>query len=108
MPIIDSTIDGEPDRLHGEVNQSRQPTATPSPPNSSPPLAPNPSQDLASAASKQLQLRTSAKHLFMLVSGAQHPPDTSATQVGIPIRSHSPSNLYTDDALEDMAAADAG
>jgi len=30
----------------------------PSPPNSPPPLAPNPSHDLASAASEQLQLRT--------------------------------------------------
>jgi len=34
VPIIDSGIEGDPDRLHGEVNQSRQPTTTPSPPNS--------------------------------------------------------------------------
>jgi len=108
MPIIDSSIDGEPDRLHGEVNRSRQPTATPSPPNSSPPLAPNPSHDLAPAASEQLQLRTSAEDLLMLASGAQQPANTSATQVGTPSRSYFPSNLCTDDALEDMAVADAG
>jgi len=29
VPIIDSSIDGEPDGLHGEVNGSRQPTAIP-------------------------------------------------------------------------------
>ena len=108
VPIINSSIEGEPDRLHGEVNQSRQPTATPSPPNSPPPLAPNPSHDLASAASEQLQLRTSAEHLLMLASGAQQPADISATQVGMPSRSHSPSNLCANDALVDMAAADAG
>jgi len=108
LPIIDSSIEGEPDRLYREVNQSRQPTATPSPPNSPPPLAPNPSYHLASAASEQLQLRTSAEHLFMLASGAQQPADTLATQVGTPSRSHSLSDLCTDHALVDMAAADAG
>ena len=108
MPIINRSIQGEPDRLHGEVNQSQQPTATPSPPNSTPPLAPNPSHDLASAAFEQLQLRTSAEHLLMLASSAQQPADTSATQVGTPSRSYSPSNLYADDALVDMAAAHAG
>jgi len=54
VPIIDSSIEGEPDRLHGEVNPSRQPTATPSPPDSPPPLDPNPTHDLASAASEDI------------------------------------------------------
>jgi len=108
VTIIDSSIEGEPDRLHGAVNQSRQPTTTPSPPTSRPLLAPNPRHDLASAAYEQLHLRTSAEHLLMLASGAQQPADTSATQVGTPSRSHSPTNLCTDDALVDMAAADAG
>jgi len=108
VPIIDSSIEGELDRHHGEVNQSQQPTATPSPPNCPPPLAPNPSHDLASAASEQLQLRTSAEHLLMPASGAQQPVDTSETQVGTPSRSHSPSILCADDTLVDMAAADAG
>jgi len=58
LPIFDSGIEGEPDRLHGEVNRSRQPTAPPSPPSSPPPLAHHPSHDLASAASVQLQLST--------------------------------------------------
>ena len=52
VPIIDSSIEGEPDRLHGEVHQSTQSTATPGPPNCPPPLAPNRSHDLASAASE--------------------------------------------------------
>ena len=108
MPIIDSSIDGELDRLHGEVNQSRPPTTTPSPPKSPPLLAPNPSHNLASEASEQLQVRTSAEHLLMLASGAQLPADTSATQVGRLSRSHSPSNLCADDGLVYMAAADAG
>ena len=107
VPIIDCSIDGEPDRVHGEVNQSQQPTATPSPPNSPRPLAPNPSHDLASVASEQLQLRTSAEHLLMLPSGAQQPADTLATQVCTASRSHSPSNICADDALVHMAAADA-
>ena len=50
VPIIDSSIEGELDRLHGEVEPSQQPTATPFPPKGSPLLAPNPSHDLASAA----------------------------------------------------------
>jgi len=108
VPIINSGIEGEPDTLHGEVNWTRQPTATPSPPNSPPSLAPNPSHDLASAASDQLQLRKSAEHLLMLASGAQQPADPLVTQVGTPSRSHSPSNLCTDHALVDMAGADAG
>jgi len=79
VPIIDSSIEGEPDRRYGDVNQSRQPTAMLSSPNSTPPLAPNLSHDLASPASEQLQLRTSAEHLLMLASSAQQPADTSAT-----------------------------
>jgi len=71
VPIIDSSIEGEQDRLHGEVNQSRQPTAPPSPPNIPPLLAPNPSHDLVSTATEKLQLRTSVKHFLMLVSGTQ-------------------------------------
>ena len=107
VPIIDGSIEGVPDRLHGEVNQSWQPTATPSPPNSPPPMAPNTSHDLASTASEQLLLRTSAEHLLMLTSCAQQPADTSATQVCTPSRGHSPSNLCAKDALVDMAVADA-
>jgi len=44
----------------------------------------------------------------MLASGAQQPADTSAIQVGTPSRRYSPSNLCANDALLDMAAADAG
>jgi len=108
VPIINSSIEGEPDRLHGEVYRSRQPPVTLSPPNSPSLLAPNPSHDLASVDSEQLELRTSAEHLWMLASGAQQPADTSATQVGTPSRSHSPSNVCADNALVDMAAANAG
>ena len=108
MPIIDSSIECEPDRLNGEVNQSRQPTATSCPPNSPPPLAPNPSHNLVSAASEQLQLRTSAEHLLILASGAQQPADTLVTQVGTLSIRHSPTNRCADNALVDMVAADAG
>jgi len=108
VPMFYNSIDGAADRLHGELNQSRQSTATPSPANSPPPLAPNPSHDLASVATEQLQLRTSAERLLMLASSAQQPADTSATQVSMPSRSHSLSNLCANDALVDMAAADAG
>jgi len=108
VPNIDSSIEGEPDRLHREVNWSRQPTATPTPPKRPPPLAPNPCHDPASAASEQLQLRTSAEHLLMLASGARQPADTFTTQVCTPSRSHSPSDPCADDVLVDIAAADAG
>ena len=108
VPIIDSSIESERERLHGEVKQSRQPTATPSLPNSPLTLVPNPSHDLGSAASEQLQLRTSAEYLLMLASGAQQPADTLATQVCTPSGSHSPSNLCANDAPLDMAVADAG
>jgi len=82
VPIIDGSIEGEPDRVHGEVNWSRQPTATSRPPNSPGPLTPNPRHGVVSAASEQLRLRTSAEHLLMLASSAQQPADTSATQIG--------------------------
>jgi len=108
MPINYTIIESEPDRLHEGVNRNRQPTTMPSPPNSPPPLAPNPSHDLPSAASEQLQLRISVEYLLMLASGAHQPADTSATQVGTPSRSHSLSNLCADDGIVDMAAADAG
>jgi len=107
-PIIDLSSVGEPDRPHGKVNLSRQPTAAPSPPHSPPLLAPNQSHDLACAASEQLLRRISAEHLVMVASGAQRLADTSATEVGMPSRGHSPSNLSADDALVDMVAADAG
>jgi len=68
--IVDRSIDGQPDCLHGEVNRSRQPTTTPSPRKSPPPLAPNPSHDRPSTASEQLQRRPSAEHLLILASGA--------------------------------------
>ncbi|PUU75403.1 hypothetical protein B9Z19DRAFT_1131420 [Tuber borchii] len=74
-PVIDSSIEGEPDRLHREINRSHQPTARPSSLNSSPPLAHNQCNDLASAASEQLQVRILAKHLLMLASGSQQPTD---------------------------------
>jgi len=106
-PIIASSIEGEPDRLHGEVNRSWQPTATPSPSNSPLSLAPNRSHDQAPAAPEQPQLRTSGEHLLMLASGTQQPADILATQVSMPSRSHSPSDPCADDALVDMAAADA-
>ena len=52
VSMIDSSIEGQPDRLHGEVNRSRQPTATPSPPTSSPSLASNLSHNPVSATSE--------------------------------------------------------
>jgi len=108
VPIIDSSIEREPNRLHVEIKRSRQPTATPSPPNSPPRVAPNPCHDLASGASGHLQLRKSAEHLLMLASHAQQPANTWATQVGTPSRRHSPSSLWANDTLVDMAVADAG
>lgn len=108
VPSIGTGIEGEPDRLHGEVNLSRQPTASHSPPNSSPPLASTPSNDLASEASEQVQVRKSAEHLLMLASDAQQPADTSATQVGTPGGSRSPSDPHTGDVLVDMPAAETG
>jgi len=51
VPLIDSSSEGELDRLHGEFERSQQPTATPIPAKGPPLLAPNPSHDLASAAS---------------------------------------------------------
>ena len=41
VAIIDCRIEGELNGLHGKVNRSLQPTATPSPPNRPSPLAPN-------------------------------------------------------------------
>jgi len=102
----------EADEPNGPADAAASPRkvacGVPSPPNSPPPLAPNASHDLASPASEQLQLRISGEHLLMLASGAHQRADTSATQVGTPSRSHSPSNLSADDALVDMAGADAG
>ena len=70
VPIIDSSIEGEPDRFHWEVDPSQQPTATPGPQKRPPPLAPNLSHHVASIALNQLQLRTSAEHFLMRDSGA--------------------------------------
>jgi len=108
IAIIDSSIEGEPDRLPLEVNRSRHPTVMSSPPNSPPLLAPNPSHHLASAAFEQLPVRPSAQHLLMLASGAQQPAATPATQLGRPSRSHSLSIFCAYSLLVDMAAADAG
>jgi len=105
VPIRASSIVGEPDLLYMEGNCTRQPTTTPSPQNSSPPLAPNLSHALASVATERLQVRTSAEHLLMEATSAQQRVDTLATQVGTPSRSHSPSNPCADDAIVDMAAA---
>jgi len=88
MPIINSSIEGEPDRLYGEVNRSWQPAAMPSLPNSAPHWLPS------RVTIKLLRpLRTSADHVLILACGAQQPADTSATQIGTPSRCHSPSNL---------------
>jgi len=79
VPMSGGRIESEPDRLHGEVNPSRQPPATPGPPNNPFLLAPDLRHDLAPAACEQLHLRTSAEHLLMLASEAQPPADISAT-----------------------------
>ncbi|PUU80009.1 hypothetical protein B9Z19DRAFT_1063786 [Tuber borchii] len=91
-PVIDSSIEGKPDGLHGEINQSRQPTTRPCPPNTPPPLCSNPSDDLASTASEQRQVRTSAGHVLMLASGAQQPADTVVTLANPPSRCRSLSD----------------
>ena len=106
VPIIIRSIEGELDRLYGEVNRRRERTATASRPKGPPPLASNLSQDLASEASEPLQLRTSADDLLMLASRVQEPANTLATQVGTPSRSHSPYNLCADDAFVNMASVD--
>ena len=73
VPIIDTSIEGEPDILLAELNQSWECTARPSQPNGPHPLVHNPSHAPSSVAYEQLQLRKSAKHLLMLASGAQQP-----------------------------------
>ncbi|CAZ80620.1 unnamed protein product [Tuber melanosporum] len=107
VTAINTSIESELDRVHGEVNPSRRPTTRPITPNS-PPLASNPSHNLASDASEQVQVRASAEHLLMLASGTQQPADTSATQVSTPSRSHSPPDPSTSDVLVSMSAAEAG
>ncbi|PUU79381.1 hypothetical protein B9Z19DRAFT_1064275 [Tuber borchii] len=96
-PVINSSIEGESDRLHGEINRSHQPTARPSPLNSPPLLAHNLSHDLASVAFEQLEVRTSAEHLLMLVSGTQQPADDAVVNTIV---------ADTADVLMDMPVVD--
>ena len=105
---IDTGIEVQPDSLRGAFNPSRQPTDCPSPPNSPSTLAPNPSHDPAPAASEQDQVRTSAEHLLMLVSGAQQPADILVTQVGIPGGSPSPTNPKIGDVLANVLTEESG
>jgi len=90
---MDAGIEVEPDTLDGELNLTPLPAATPCPPNSPPPLTPNPG--LASFPSEHAEARRSAEHLLMLASGGEQPVNTLATQVGTPGRIHCPSDLAT-------------
>ena len=103
---IDAGIEVEPDTRDGEHNQSRQLADRPSPTNSPSPFTPNPGLNHASAASKLAEARRSAAHLLMLVSGAEQPVNTLATQVDTRGRSHSPSDSGTGNVCADIPTAE--
>ena len=77
VPMIERSIESEPDRLHGQGNHRQQPSTTSTAPNSPHLFPQRASNDLASLASEHLQLRTSAEHLWMLGSSAQQPAVTN-------------------------------
>jgi len=104
----DSSVEVEPERSHGELNSSQQPTKRLIPPISSPPLASSPSQDLAPTAGEPVQVRALAEHLLMLASGVGQPAEPSVTQVGTPGRTRSLSDLRSGDLLANMMVPDAG
>ncbi|PUU73246.1 hypothetical protein B9Z19DRAFT_1069142 [Tuber borchii] len=84
-PVINSSIESEPDKLHREINQSRQPSTRPSLANSPPLLAHNLSHDPASAASNSYR----------------HPAACHDAMVNMIVAD-------TGDALADMPVVDAG
>jgi len=100
---MDASIEVEPDTLDGELNVSPLPADRPGPPNSAPPLTPNPGH--ASSPSEHAEATRSAEHLVMLASGGEQPVNTLATQVGTPGRIHSPSDPATSDVSADIPAA---
>ena len=108
MLATDSSVEVEPERSRGEFNSSQQPTNLLIPPISPRPLASSPSHDLAPTAVDQVQLRASAQHLLMLVSGVGQPAELSVTQVGTPGRTRSPSDQRSGDPLANMMVPDAG
>jgi len=103
---INVSIEVEPDTRNGEHNLSRQLADRPSPTTSLSQFTPNPGHHHASAASEVAEGRRSAEHLLMLVSWAEQPVNTLATQVDTPSRSHSPSDLCTGDVCADIPTAE--
>jgi len=101
---MDAGIEVEPDRLDGELNLSPLPPDRHGPPNSPPPLTPNPGH--AASPSEHAEARRSAEHCLMLASGGEHPVNTLATHVGMPGRIHSPSNPATSNVSADSPAAE--
>ena len=102
VAAINTSIEVEPDTRDGKHNLSRQLADRPSLTNSLSPFTPNPGHHHASAASELAEGRRSAEHLLMLVSWAEQPVNTLATQVNTPGRSHSPSDLCTSDLCADI------
>jgi len=100
---MDAGIEVEPDTVDRELNLSPLPADRPGPPNSLPPLTPNPGH--AWSPSEHAEARRSAEHLLMLASGGEQPVNTLATQVGTPGRIHSPSDSATSDVSADIPAA---
>ena len=100
---MDAGIEVEPDTLDGELNLSLLPADRPDPPNSAPPLTPNPGH--MSSPSEDAEASRSAEHLLMLASRGEQPVNTLATQVGTLGRIHSPSDPATWAVSADIPAA---
>ena len=108
MLATDSSVEVELERSHWEFNPSLQPTNRLIPPISPPQLASSPSHDLVPTPVEQVQVRASAEYLLMLVSRVGQPAEPSVTQVGMPGRTHSPSDPRSGDPLANMMVPDAG
>ena len=108
MLATDSSVEVEPERSHGVFDSSQQPTNRLIPPISPPPLASTASHNLTPTAVEQVQVRASAEHLFILVSGVGHPAEPSVTQISTPGRTCSTSDPRSGDPLANLMVPDAG
>ena len=79
-----SSVKVVPERFHGEFNLSPQPTNWRFPPSSPSPLASSPSHNLAPIPVEPVQVRASALHRVMLVSGVEQPCEPSVSEVDMP------------------------
>jgi len=103
----DVGIEIRPDTSNGEHNLIWQLADRTSPTNSLSPFTPNPGNYHASAASEQAEARRSPAHLLMQASGAEQPVTTLATQVDMPGRSYSLSEVpHTGDLCADIPTAE--